>query len=78
MAEPARRARLTEDVPRYDPRNVERALREHRARRHARHEHKRRQQHARIRFFIVVVALLGLALFVGIVVWHQIQRLFGL
>jgi hypothetical protein len=77
MAQPARRP-APEEAPTYDPRSIQRALLEQRARREARIAHKRRRRNGRIRFFVVIFALLGGAIALGVVVWHEIQRLFGL
>jgi hypothetical protein len=78
MAEPARRQTVADEAPHYDPRAIERTLVEQRARREARLAHKRARGHARLRFFIVILALLGGAVALGFVVWQEIQKLFGL
>jgi hypothetical protein len=78
MAEPARRETATEEAPPYDPRAIERTLIEQRARREARVARKRARRHAHIRFFVVVLALLGCATALGILVWQEVQNLFGL
>ena len=78
MAEPARRPTAAEEAPPYDPRAIERTLIEQRVRREARVAHKRARGHARIRFFIVVLALLGAAAGLGFLVWSEVQNLFGL
>jgi hypothetical protein len=78
MAEPARRQTAAEEAPPYDPRAIERTLIEQRARREARIARKRARGHARIRFFIVVLALLGGAAALGLLVWQEVQNLFGL
>jgi hypothetical protein len=78
MAEPARRQTAAEEAPPYDPRAIQRTLIEQRARREARVAHKRARGHARIRFFIVILALLAGAIALGALVWQEIQRLFGL
>jgi hypothetical protein len=78
MSEPARRQTAADEAPHYDPRTIQRTLVEQRARREARVAHKRAKGHARIRFFIVVLALLGGAIALGAIVWQEIQRLFGL
>lgn len=78
MAEPARRQTAAEEAPPHDPRAIERTLIEQRARREARVAHKRARGHARMRFFIVVLALLGGAAALGILVWQEVQNLFGL
>jgi len=78
MAQPARRHAAAEEAPPYDPRAIERTLLEQRARREARLARQRAQRNARIRFFVVILALLGGALALGVLAWQQIQRLFGL
>ena len=78
MAEPARRQTAAEEAPPYDPRAIERTLNEQRARREVRIERQRARRNARLRFFVVVLALLGGAVALGIVVWQEIQKLFGL
>jgi hypothetical protein len=78
MAEPARRQTAAEEAPPYDPRAIERTLLEQRARREVRLARKRARRHARIRFFVVILALLGGAIAIGTLVWQEIQKLFGL
>ncbi|MBA3717468.1 MAG: hypothetical protein H0W87_04480 [Actinobacteria bacterium] len=78
MAEPARRQTAADEAPPYDPRSIERTLLEQRARRGARVAHKRARRQARIRFFIVILALLGGAIAIGALAWQEIQKLFGL
>ena len=78
MAEPARRQSAAEEAPPYDPRAIQRTLIEQRARREARLARKRARGHARIRFFVVVLALLAGAAALGILVWQEVQNLFGL
>jgi hypothetical protein len=78
MAEPARRQTAAEEAPPYDPRAIERTLIEQRVRREARVARKRARRHAHMRFFIVVIALLGGATALGILVWQEVQNLFGL
>jgi hypothetical protein len=78
MAEPARRQTAAEEAPPYDPRAIERTLVEQRARREARIARKRAVRHAHIRFFIVILALLGGAVALGFLVWQEVQNLFGL
>jgi hypothetical protein len=78
MAEPARRHAVPEEAPEYDPRSIERTVLEQRRRREARLARQRTQRNARIRFLFVIVTLLAASIALGILVWHQIQRLFGL
>jgi hypothetical protein len=78
MAEPARREVPAEDVPEYDPRSLHRRLAFERAKREARIARRRGRKHAGLRFFTVIVVLLGLSGFLAYVVWHEIERLFGI
>jgi hypothetical protein len=78
MAEPARRRHAVEDPPPVDPSAVDRAYRFHRARRHAREERIRERSLARLRFWAVLLTLLVLAAYLALVVWRQIEQLFGL
>lgn len=78
MAEPARRRDAVEDPPPVDPAAIDRAYRFHRARRHAREERVRERGLARLRFWVVLLTLLVLASYLSLVVWRQVERLFGL
>ncbi len=78
MAEPARRRDAVEDPPPVDPSAVDRAYRIHRARRRAREERVRERSLARIRFWAVLLTLLVVTAYLGLVVWRQIEQLFGL
>jgi hypothetical protein len=78
MAEPARRRHAVEDPPPVDPSAVDRAYRVHRARRHAREERLRERSLARLRFWAVLLTLLVIAAYLALVVWRQIEQLFGL
>jgi hypothetical protein len=78
MARPARRPAAAEEAPEYDPRAIERTLLEQRLRREARLARERDRRNARIRFFLVMLALLGGAIAIGVLIWREIQRLFGL
>ena len=77
MAEPARRTDAVEEPPLPDPIAVERAYRFHRTRRRIRQERKEERALARLRFFAVLLALLVLTAYVTLIVWRQIERLFG-
>lgn len=61
-----------------DPTAVERAYRQHRARRSFRIEHKRETQRARLRFWAVLAGLLLGSLVLVVTIWQQIKHLFGL
>jgi hypothetical protein len=79
MAQPARRhaAAPPEDPP-VDPEAIDRAYHYHRARRNARLRRKREKENARLRFFITFALLVGLALFLLLTIWHEVQKVFGL
>jgi hypothetical protein len=79
VAEPARRTvDPAENVPGFDPTAVERSYAAYRARRLADARAKRARRAARLRFAMVMLVLLGLCIYLALVVWHEIQRLFGL
>ena len=78
MAEPARRHGAVEDPPPIDPAAIDRAYRFHRARRRAREERVRERSLARLRFLAVLLTLLVLASYLALVVWRQVEQLFGL
>jgi hypothetical protein len=78
MAEPARRRDVAQDPPPLDPSAIDRAYRVHRARRRAREERVRERGLARLRFWVVLLTLLVLASYLSLVVWRQVERLFGL
>jgi hypothetical protein len=78
MAEPARRDSAVEDPPALDPSAVDRAYRFHRARRRAREDRVRERSLARLRFLAVLLTLLVLAAYLALVVWRQVEQLFGL
>jgi hypothetical protein len=76
MAQPARRQ--ADDVPDVDPATVDRAYRYHRERRRARVRHTRAAKRANLRFWVVLLLLIGLAVYLMLRVWSQIEQLFGL
>ncbi|HLB17741.1 MAG TPA: hypothetical protein VK613_01280 [Gaiellaceae bacterium] len=79
MAQPARRhVAAPPEEPPVDPEAIDRAYHYHRARRNARVRRKREKAHARLRFFATFVVLVGLALFLLLTIWHEIQKVFGL
>jgi hypothetical protein len=79
MAQPARRhvVERAEESP-VDPEAIDRAYHYHRARRNARLRRKREKSHARLRFLLTFAVLTGLALFLLLTIWHQVQKVFGL
>ena len=68
----------SDDVPVVDHEAVRDTVRLHRARRKARIEHRNRTRRAGIRFWLVLLLLLVASVVLSIVIWHEIQRLFGL
>jgi hypothetical protein len=77
MAEPARRPDPEESL-KLDPVAVQQAYRLHRARRRAHRIREREGRRARLRFWFVLVALVALSIWLSVVAWRQIERLFGL
>jgi hypothetical protein len=67
-----------DDVPVVDHEAVRDTVRLQRARRKARVAHRRRTRRAGIRFWLVLLVLLVASVGLLVVIWHQIQHLFGL
>ena len=61
-----------------DPAAVQHAYRLHRARRRAHRNRERETKRARLRFWLVLIALVAASVYLSIVIWHQIERTFGL
>lgn len=61
-----------------DPAAIDRAYRQHRAKRQARVEHRQRAKHASLRFWVVLWFLLFASVVLALTIWNQIQSLFGL
>jgi len=78
MAEPARRQELVDEALELDPAAVQRAYQLHRARRRAHRSRERETKRAKLRFWLVLFALVAASLYLSIIIWHQIQRTFGL
>jgi len=78
MAEPATRSRAGNEVPPFDPVAVDRAYLLERARRRARIERSRAQRRASIRFWLVLLGLLAVAVLLTLTTWREVERLFGL
>jgi hypothetical protein len=77
MAQPARRVAAPEEPP-VDPEAIDRAYHYHRARRNARRRRKRETSRARLRFVVTLALLIGLAVFLMLTIWHEVQKVFGL
>ena len=78
MAQPARRTVAPPEDPPVDPEAVDRAYHYHRARRNARVRRKRETSKARLRFILTFVVLVGLAIFLMLTTWSEVQKVFGL
>jgi hypothetical protein len=78
MAQPARRAAAPPAEPPVDPDAVDRAYHYHRARRNARLRRQREKTSANLRFIVTVAVLAGLALFLLLTIWNEVQKVFGL
>ena len=78
MAQPARRAVAPPEPPPVDPGAIDRAYHYHRARRNARSRRRREKSQARLRFVLTFAILVGLALFLMLTIWHEVQKVFGL
>jgi nitroreductase len=78
MAEPAQHSRPRADAPPLDPTAIDRAYHFYRARRYAKIEHRRATRMAHARFWIFLGLLLLACAVVGVTVWSEISRLFGL
>ena len=78
MAQPARRPELVDEGLELDPVAVQRAYQLHRARRRAHRQRRRETKRANVRFWIVMFALAAAIIYLSIIVWHQIERTFGL
>jgi hypothetical protein len=61
-----------------DPTAIPRRYHHQRLRRRALEDRARERQLARLRFWLVVTIVLGTSVGLGIVIWNQVQRLFGL
>jgi hypothetical protein len=78
MAQPARRTAAPPEDPPVDPTAVDRAYHYHRARRNARTRRKREKSHARLRFLLTLGVLVGLAVFLMLTTWSEVEKVFGL
>jgi hypothetical protein len=79
MALPERKAveeELQEEL--LDPTAVHREYRRQRAKRWHREERARERTLARLRFWLALTAVVGTSIGLAIVIWNQIERLFGL
>jgi hypothetical protein len=61
-----------------DPTAVQRNYRRERVRRRAREERARERSLARLRFWLAVITVIATSIALAIVIWNQVQQLFGL
>jgi len=78
MAQPARRPEVVDEALQLDPVAVQRAYQLHRARRRAHQNHRQETKRANLRFWLVLFGLVAVSIYLSIVIWHQIERTFGL
>jgi type VI protein secretion system component VasF len=78
MAQPARRPELVDEALELDPAAVQRAYQLHRARRRVHRNRRRNAKRAKLRFWVVLFVLVAASVYLSLVIWHQIQRTFGL
>lgn len=75
MALPERQ-RVEEEL--LDPSAVQRNYRRQRIKRRHREERARERNLARLRFWLALAAVIATSIGLAIVIWNEIQRLFGL
>ena len=61
-----------------DPTAIPRNYRRQRIKRRARQERARERNLARLRFWLALTAVLATSIALALVIWNQIQQLFGL
>ena len=61
-----------------DPTAIQRNYRRQRIKRRVREDRARERNLARLRFWLALTAVIGTSIGLTIVIWNQIQRLFGL
>jgi hypothetical protein len=75
VAQPERQ-RVDEEL--LDPTAIPRNYRRQRIKRRAREDRARERNLARLRFWLALTAVLATSIGLAIVIWNQIQQLFGL
>lgn len=78
MAQPARGEPAPDEAIPVDPYAIDRAYRLERAKRRARIARRRERRLAGVRFLLALVVLLAISVGFVVVVWQQVQELFGL
>ena len=61
-----------------DPTAIQRNYRRQRIKRRAREDRARERNLARLRFWLALTAVLATSVALAVVIWNQIQQLFGL
>jgi hypothetical protein len=72
------RERVEVDKGLLDPTAVHRNYRRERVRRRVREERARERSLARLRFWLAVITVVATSVALAIVIWNQVQQLFGL
>ncbi len=67
-----------DEVPVLDPKVVARNYRMARLKRRHRLERTMRSRHAGVRFWAIIALLLALSVYFGVIVWNQVEHVFGL
>ena len=78
MGQPARRPEQVDEALELDPAAVQHTYQLHRARRRVHRNRRRETKRAKLRFWLVLLALVIASVYLSLVIWHQIQRTFGL
>lgn len=78
MARSAHGTRPADAPPEYDPSSIGRRLARERARREARLEQQRSRRAAQVRFAVVLLFLISVTVAIGVFIYMEIQRLFGI
>jgi hypothetical protein len=78
VAQPARQPIVDKDAPSLDPAAIERAYLRERARRRVRSERRTAVQSSHARFWVVLAFLVFLTVCIALIVWHEVQKTFGL
>ena len=78
MALPERQRVERADEDLLDPTAIQRNYRRQRIKRRAREDRAREKALARFRFWLALIAVLATSIGLALVIWNQIERLFGL
>jgi hypothetical protein len=70
------RQRVEEEL--LDPTAIHRNYRRQRIKRRVREDRARERSLARLRFWLVLTAVIATSVALAVLIWHQVQQLFGL